>query len=183
MSDRAYCIGYPNGYPILLSMRSFQHVLANPAATHRLGVRLGQTLVAGSVLLLQGNLGSGKTALVQGIAVGLGIDEPVVSPTFVLLNEYFEGRLPLYHFDLYRLDPPDTAALDLETYWEGTEVPLGIVAIEWAERLSQLPLSYLQIQLDLAAEGRQATLSAIGDAMSAWLTEWGDRLLEDAQAC
>ena len=162
-------------------MDSLQCVLADPAATHRLGVRLGQSLAVGSILLLQGDLGSGKTALVQGIGAGLGINEPVVSPTFILLNEYLEGRLPLYHFDLYRLDPAETAALYLETYWQGIEVPLGIVAIEWAERLSQPPSSYLQIQLDRIGEGRQAMLVPSGDTMSAWLTEWGDRLLEDAQ--
>jgi tRNA threonylcarbamoyladenosine biosynthesis protein TsaE len=160
-------------------MTALQCVLANPIATQRLGVRLGESLTAGSVLLLQGNLGSGKTALVQGIGAGLGIAEPIVSPTFVLLNEYFEGRLPLYHFDLYRLSPPETEALYLENYWEGAETPLGIVAIEWAERLVQSPLSYLRIQLDLAAEGRQAMLSPVGDRMSDWLADWGDRLLKD----
>jgi tRNA threonylcarbamoyladenosine biosynthesis protein TsaE len=160
-------------------MTALQCVLADPIATHRLGIRLGESLTAGSVLLLQGNLGSGKTALVQGIGAGLGIAEPVVSPTFVLLNEYFEGRLPLYHFDLYRLSSPEAEALYLENYWEGTEMPLGVVAIEWAERLVQPPLSYLQIQLNLAAEGRRAMLSPVGERMSDWLADWSDRLLKD----
>jgi tRNA threonylcarbamoyladenosine biosynthesis protein TsaE len=163
-------------------MHSLQCVLANPLATHRLGVRLGQFLTAGSILLLKGNLGSGKTALVQGIGEGLEIREPVVSPTFTLANEYFEGRIPLYHFDLYRLQPPEVKALYLETYWEGVEVPLGIVAIEWAERLNQRPLSYLQIQLEPVADGRQAELLPVGEATIAWLANWGDRLLKDLQA-
>ena len=109
--------------------------LADAAATRSLGVTLGQFLPPGSVILLKGDLGSGKTTLVQGIGEGLGITEPIVSPTFTLINEYTEGRLPLYHLDLYRLEPVEVTALHLETYWEGVEFPLGIVAIEWAERL------------------------------------------------
>jgi tRNA threonylcarbamoyladenosine biosynthesis protein TsaE len=160
-------------------MYSLECILANPQATHRLGVRLGECLTAGSILLLEGDLGSGKTALVQGIGAGLGITEPIVSPTFVLLNEYLEGRIPLYHFDLYRLDPPEVAALYLDAYWDGIEAPLGIVAIEWAKRLIQPPLSYLQIQLNPFADGRQATLLPVGDAAIACLEAWGDRLVKD----
>ena len=107
--------------------------LADESATRSLGVALGQSLPASSLLLLAGDLGSGKTTLVQGIGEGLGITEPIVSPTFTLINEYTEGSLPLYHLDLYRLQSVEVAALNLETYWEGVEVPPGIVAIEWAE--------------------------------------------------
>jgi tRNA threonylcarbamoyladenosine biosynthesis protein TsaE len=97
--------------------------------------------------LLDGELGSGKTTLVQGIGAGLGVDDAIVSPTFTLLCEYPEGRLPLYHFDLYRLEPADAEALHPDVYWEGVEVALGIVAIEWAERLLYKPRDYLQIHL------------------------------------
>lgn len=137
--------------------------LADAAATHSLGIALGRSLPAGSVMLLEGELGSGKTTLVQGIGKGLGITESIVSPTFTLINEYPEGRLPLYHLDLYRLDSSEVEALGLETYWEGTEVPLGIVAIEWAERLLRRPLSYLQICLTHQADSsRQANVSSAG---------------------
>ena len=119
--------------------------LADAQATRSLGITLGQNLSAGSVILLEGNLGSGKTTLVQGIGEGLGISSSIVSPTFTLINEYTEGRLPLYHLDLYRLQPAEVMALNLETYWEGVEVPLGIMAIEWAERLQYKPCSYLRI--------------------------------------
>ncbi|HEY9675842.1 MAG TPA: tRNA (adenosine(37)-N6)-threonylcarbamoyltransferase complex ATPase subunit type 1 TsaE [Waterburya sp.] len=138
-------------------------LLANAGATRSLGVRLGQSLPAGSVILLEGDLGAGKTALVQGIGEGLGITDAVVSPTFTLINEYAEGRLPLYHLDLYRLNPSEVEGLNLESYWEGVEFPLGIVAIEWAERLPYKPLSYLHLCLTYSKEGgRQAELVAVG---------------------
>lgn len=121
--------------------------LPDATATQQLGLILGQILPAGSTLLLEGDLGRGKTTLVQGIGRGLGITEPVDSPTFTLINEYTEGRLPLYHLDLYRLQPTDVTALNLESYWEGIEYPPGIMAIEWAERLPYKPPTYLEIRL------------------------------------
>lgn len=137
--------------------------LPNAEATYQLGQFLGRSLPAGTILLLQGNLGSGKTTLVQGLGQSLGITEPIVSPTFTLISEYPEGRIPLYHLDLYRLDPIEVAALHLESYWDGLEFPLGIVAIEWAERLPELPPGYLQIELVPVPEGgRVAYLKAIG---------------------
>ncbi|MBG1245609.1 tRNA (adenosine(37)-N6)-threonylcarbamoyltransferase complex ATPase subunit type 1 TsaE [Nostoc sp. NZL] len=133
--------------------------LADTEATLRLGIALGESLTPGSVILLEGDLGSGKTTLVQGIGKGLGITEPIVSPTFTLINEYTEGRFPLYHLDLYRLEPQEVAALNLESYWEGFEVIPGIVAIEWAERLPYKPDSYLSVSLTYGHEGaRQVEL-------------------------
>lgn len=129
--------------------------LANSQETHQLGIKLGCILPAGTVILLSGDLGAGKTTLVQGIGTGLGITDPIVSPTFTLINEYPEGRLPLYHFDLYRLSPSEVEALSLENYWEGQEFPLGIVAIEWAEKLTYLLHDYLQIQLIYTPDDRR----------------------------
>ena len=142
---------------------SIEILLADASATRSLGVALGQSLPAGSLLLLEGDLGSGKTTLVQGIGEGLGITEPIVSPTFTLINEYTEGRLPLYHLDLYRLQPEEVAALNLETYWEGVEVPPGIVAIEWAERLQYKPHIYLRVLIHYSTDsGRQVDLVPVG---------------------
>jgi tRNA threonylcarbamoyladenosine biosynthesis protein TsaE len=121
--------------------------LPDAEATHAWGVKLGQSLPAGTTILLEGDLGSGKTSLVQGIAAGLGITEPIASPTFNLINEYHSGRLPLYHLDLYRLESAEVSNLYLENYWDGIEVDLGIVAIEWAERLPYKPDKYLSINL------------------------------------
>jgi tRNA threonylcarbamoyladenosine biosynthesis protein TsaE len=121
--------------------------LPDAESTHSWGVSLGRSLPAGTTILLEGDLGSGKTSLVQGIAAGLGIIEPITSPTFNLINEYHSGRLPLYHLDLYRLEPAEVGNLYLENYWEGIEVDLGIIAIEWAERLPYKPEKYLAIAL------------------------------------
>jgi tRNA threonylcarbamoyladenosine biosynthesis protein TsaE len=133
--------------------------LSDAKAMRELGIALGKGLVPGSVLLLEGDLGSGKTTLVQGIGGGLGITEAVDSPTFTLVNEYLDGRSPLYHLDLYRLNAAEVADLTLETYWDDTEVEPGIVAIEWAERLSSKPRDYLLIQLTYTStDQRQVTL-------------------------
>jgi tRNA threonylcarbamoyladenosine biosynthesis protein TsaE len=135
-------------------------LLKDADATLNLGIKLGQTLIPGSVILLEGDLGAGKTTLVQGIGQGLGITDPIVSPTFTLINEYSEGRLPLYHLDLYRLEPQEVSALNLDIYWEGVEVTPGIVAIEWAERMPYKPSIYLQVHLTYGDEGtRQAEIT------------------------
>jgi tRNA threonylcarbamoyladenosine biosynthesis protein TsaE len=134
--------------------------LADPTATHALGLELGRSLTAGRVLLLTGDLGSGKTTFVQGLAAGLNINDAIVSPTFTIINEYVGGRLPLYHLDLYRLTAAEVDDLHLETYWLGLEAELGIMAIEWAERLSYLPPDYLRIELTYDdVDGRIANIS------------------------
>jgi tRNA threonylcarbamoyladenosine biosynthesis protein TsaE len=131
--------------------------LPDAGATLALGRFLGETLPARSAILLRGDLGAGKTTLVQGIGRGLGITEPIVSPTFTLVNEYTEGRVPLYHLDLYRLEGAEVDSLYPETYWEGAGVTPGIVAIEWSERLTYKPSRYLEITLTDAGEtGRVA---------------------------
>lgn len=138
--------------------------LIDATATQQLGIEFGKTLPPGSVLLLEGDLGSGKTTFVQGIGLGLGIAEAVDSPTFTLVNEYLDGRSPLYHLDLYRLSAAEVADLYLETYWDATEVEPGIVAIEWAERLLNKPKSYLSIHLTYNnIDKRQITLLPVGE--------------------
>lgn len=139
--------------------------LPDAAATQVFGEYLGRSLPAGTVMLLHGDLGSGKTTLVQGVGAGLGITDPILSPTFTLVSEYFEGRIPLYHLDLYRLEPTETQSLNLEMYWEGVETPLGLVAIEWAERLLERPEDYLELRLAIApSNGRTLHLTATGKA-------------------
>lgn len=154
--------------------------LPDPDATAHLGSLLGETLAPGAVLLLAGDLGAGKTSLVQAIAAALGIPDGVTSPTFTLLCEYPEGRIPLYHFDLYRLEPEGLGRLNLDLYWEGDEVEPGIVAIEWSERLprSDRPTDYLHLALTVTpSHGRVATLTvtgcppgwpALGDRLQTW---------------
>ncbi|MCU0542536.1 MAG: tRNA (adenosine(37)-N6)-threonylcarbamoyltransferase complex ATPase subunit type 1 TsaE [Oscillatoriaceae cyanobacterium Prado104] len=137
-------------------------LLPDAEATREFGIALGRSLPAGTVILLEGDLGVGKTTLVQGIAEGLGIADSVESPTFTLINEYLTGRIPLYHLDLYRLEPEEVEPLHLESYWEGLEMDLGIVAIEWAERLPYQPESYLLICLSYCDGGRQVEVRKIG---------------------
>ena len=141
------------------SQRSLVINLPDAQATQRLGELLAAQLPVGSVLLLKGDLGSGKTTLVKGLGARLGIPD-IDSPTFTLINEYTDGSVPLYHIDLYRLSTAEAEALSLETYWEGQEVEPGIVAIEWSERLADRPSNSVEIALSyLPGEGRQARLS------------------------
>jgi tRNA threonylcarbamoyladenosine biosynthesis protein TsaE len=138
--------------------------LPDADSTRNLGKVLGEKLPAGSVILLEGNLGSGKTTLVQGMGEGLGIEEGIDSPTFTLINEYFGGRIPLYHLDLYRLEAEEIEGLNLDIYWEGLEVEPGIVAIEWADKLEYKPSDYLLVDFkDVSGEGRQVELRVFGE--------------------
>ena len=144
--------------------------LPDAEATRLLGVTLGRSLPPGTVILLEGDLGAGKTTLVQGIAEGLEIQDSIESPTFTLINEYLTGRIPLYHLDLYRLETDEVEALHLESYWDGLEMDLGIVAIEWAERLQYKPENYLQISLSYLDNGRQIEVIGNGDLLD-WQLE------------
>ena len=121
--------------------------LPDSESTQGLGYLLGKHLPQNTVILLSGNLGAGKTTLVQGIGRGLGIEESIVSPTFTLINEYLDGRVPLYHLDLYRLEPNQVDSIYPEMYWEGVETDPGITAIEWWQRLVIKPEKYLEIEL------------------------------------
>jgi len=103
--------------------------------TLEFGGRLARELQRGDVIALSGELGAGKTALVKGIARGLGITVDVTSPTFTLIHEYAGGRLALYHIDLYRIDSvPQALAIGIEDYLNGP----GVTVIEWAERIEPL---------------------------------------------
>lgn len=118
-------------------------------ATFELGATLGSQLTGGEILLLNGPLGAGKTIFVKGIATALGIDrEEVTSPSFTLVNPY-DGRVPLFHIDLYRLDPGASAAqaVDLEELLSEEQ---AVIVIEWAERLGsyRLPANAWQISIE-----------------------------------
>ena len=126
-------------------MKSVDILSKSTDQTIKLGERLAKHLRKGDIFCLQGDLGSGKTTLIKGIAKGLKIaSEKVTSPTFVLMNAY-EGRLPLYHFDLYRLEEiHEISSIGYEEFLYGD----GVAVIEWAERLGALtPKEYLRIEL------------------------------------
>lgn len=126
------------------------------AQTERFARSVGKHLFAGSLVGLAGDLGSGKTCFVRGLAAGLGIPaERVRSPSFTLINEYSGGRTPLYHIDLYRLAPGDVDTLALREYLYGD----GICAVEWFERLGEEP-PHLAIRFTFVAESAR-TLVAV----------------------
>jgi len=133
-----------------------EHVTEGPEGTRALARRLAQTLKPGDVLLLVGELGAGKTTFVRGLAEGLGVEPKLVSsPTFVLIQEYEGGRLPLYHIDAYRVqDPHELLEVGLEECFERG----GVVVIEWGERLRGLvpPSSrVLEVRFELLDEHRR----------------------------
>ena len=126
-------------------MDKFALVTHSPEQTRRLGTLISKLLKGGDILLLSGNLGTGKTHLVQGIAFGLGVKEYACSPSFMIAREY-HGRLNLYHLDLYRLDHiEEIVDLGLDEYFR----PDSICAIEWAEKGSgAMPMDNLTIIME-----------------------------------
>ncbi|MDD8017497.1 MAG: tRNA (adenosine(37)-N6)-threonylcarbamoyltransferase complex ATPase subunit type 1 TsaE [Bacteroidota bacterium] len=115
--------------------------------TVQAGNEFSKRLTAGNVVALYGDLGSGKTRFVKGISRGFGIHEHVTSPTFVVVNEHLDGRLPLYHFDFYRLKSmKELDEIGFEEYIFGT----GVCVLEWAEMIQQkLPVKRFDVFLDL----------------------------------
>ncbi len=139
------------------------YVSGSPEETRALGEALGRHVRAGDLIALIGELGSGKTVFVGGLARGLGVDPAahVSSPTFTIMHRY-PGRLPLYHIDLYRIDTPEAfATVGLDDYLEGD----GIAAVEWAEHgWGMLPSERLIVQLrQTGLEARTIELIPIGD--------------------
>ena len=117
----------------------------SPEETFEIGVKLGLKAYQGQVICLIGNLGVGKTVFTKGFAKGLGIEEAVTSPTFTIVNEYDDGRLPFYHFDVYRIeDPYEMEEIGYEEYFYGE----GVTFIEWANLIPDLiPTGSIQITI------------------------------------
>ena len=109
-----------------------EFITNSPQETENLGAALGRILKPGTILAYRGDLGAGKTAFTRGLARGLGYKEPVTSPTYTIVNEYLGGRLPLFHFDMYRLASSD----DLwDIGWEDYLERGGVCAVEWSENV------------------------------------------------
>lgn len=112
-----------------------EYVSHSPEDTVRIAAGVASQLRAGDIILYEGDMGAGKTTFTKGLALALGITDPVTSPTFALVNEYTEGRLPLFHFDLYRIDSyDDLYAIGFFDYLDRD----GIIAAEWSENIESL---------------------------------------------
>ena len=138
------------------------HESGSEDETHRIAAALAASLQPGAVVLLSGDLGAGKTAFVRGLAQGLGIDSAdVTSPTFTLVHEYREGRLPLVHVDLYRLEQVDLDELGMDSELAAR----GVLAIEWAERLVRVPRGAVTVAIVAPGENLR-TISIRGQRRS-----------------
>ena len=116
-------------------MKELIYETYSPEETHALGKKIGQTAAPGDLYTLVGDLGVGKTVFTQGIADGLGIEEPICSPTFTIVQVYEEGRMPFYHFDVYRIgDIEEMDEIGYEDYFYGE----GLCMIEWANLIEEL---------------------------------------------
>lgn len=134
-----------------------RYLTNNPEQTEALGAALGARLSPGDLVAFYGDLGAGKTAFVRGMARGLGIREPVTSPTYTIVNEYLSGRVPLFHFDLYRLSGPDDL---FDIGWEDYLDRGGICAVEWSERAEELLTDAVRVTVRMgdAPDHREITI-------------------------
>ncbi len=121
----------------------------SPAQTEAVGEALGKMLSGGTVLAYRGDLGAGKTAFTRGLARGLGCAEPVTSPTYTIVNEYLSGRIPLFHFDMYRLRSADDLwAIGWEDYLDRG----GVCAVEWSENVAEALEDAIVITIEKTGE-------------------------------
>jgi tRNA threonylcarbamoyladenosine biosynthesis protein TsaE len=147
----------------------------SPEQTKKYGESLAPYLKPQDVILLDGDLGAGKTTFTKGLAKGLGIKRNIKSPTFTIIREYKDGRIPLYHMDIYRLDDGSGDELGLEEYFNGD----GVNVIEWSEFISnELPNNYLKIIFhrddNKGEDFRTITFNAHGERFSHMVNEMLD---------
>ena len=106
----------------------------SPEETEAVGRKIAAKLLPGDIIAYYGDLGAGKTAFTRGLAAGLGVTEQVTSPTYTIVNEYLSGRMPLFHFDMYRLDSADDL---FDIGWEDYLARGGVCAVEWSENVEE----------------------------------------------
>ncbi|MFB9768403.1 tRNA (adenosine(37)-N6)-threonylcarbamoyltransferase complex ATPase subunit type 1 TsaE [Lactiplantibacillus modestisalitolerans] len=148
--------------------------VTSPEATMQLGAKLGPLLKPSDLILLDGDLGAGKTTFTKGLAASLGIKNNVKSPTFTLIREYHQGRLPLYHMDVYRLEDGGAEDLGLDEYFDGD----GVSVVEWSEFIADLlPTTYLRITLQrsgTADDQRTIRLDPVGERYQQLVAQLGE---------
>ena len=140
-----------------------EFITNSPAETERIGQALGKIIKPGTVIAYRGDLGAGKTAFTRGLAQGLGSTELVTSPTYTIVNEYLGGRMPLFHFDMYRLHSSE----DLwDIGWEDYLERNGVCAVEWSENVSDALEDPIFITIEkLGEESRRITIEG-GEALA-----------------
>ena len=126
-----------------------QFITNSPEQTELLGQKLGQKLRGGEIIAYRGDLGAGKTAFTRGLARGLGIPMRVTSPTYTIVNEYLGGRLPLFHFDMYRLGSSDEL---FDIGWEDYLSRNGVCAVEWSENVSDVMQDAILLTIEKRSE-------------------------------
>ena len=133
-----------------------QFITNSPLETEAIGAALSKILTPGSVIAYRGDLGAGKTAFTRGLARGLGVGDPVTSPTYTIVNEYLGGRMPLFHFDMYRLHSAD----DLwDIGWEDYLERGGICAVEWSENVTDAMEDAITVTIEkLGEDTRRITI-------------------------
>ena len=141
-----------------------QYITNSPAQTEAIGAALGKILKPGTVIAYRGDLGAGKTAFTRGLALGLGSTELVTSPTYTIVNEYLGGRMPLFHFDMFRLASSD----DLwDIGWEDYLDRNGVCAVEWSENVADAMEEPIVITIEkLGEDSRRITIEG-GDSLAA----------------
>ena len=126
-----------------------QFISNSPAQTEAVGAALARILHPGTVIAYRGDLGAGKTAFTRGLARGLGVNDPVTSPTYTIVNEYLGGRMPLFHFDMYRLHSAD----DLwDIGWEDYLERGGVCAVEWSENVAEAMENPITVTIEKTGE-------------------------------
>ena len=140
-----------------------QYITNSPEETEAVGTALGKTIKPGTVIAYRGDLGAGKTAFTRGLARGLGCREIVTSPTYTIVNEYLGGRIPLFHFDMYRLRSSDDL---FDIGWEDYLDRGGVCAVEWSENVADAMEDAMVITIEkLGEESRRITIEGgIADA-------------------
>ena len=138
-----------------------EYVTNSPRETEDTGAALAERLEPGTVVAFTGDLGAGKTAFVRGLARGLGIRERVTSPTFTIVNEYEGGRLPLFHFDMYRLGSADEL---FDIGWEDYLARGGVCAVEWSENIEiALDAGCIRVDIRRGEADNQRRISIAGE--------------------
>ncbi|MBQ8880591.1 MAG: tRNA (adenosine(37)-N6)-threonylcarbamoyltransferase complex ATPase subunit type 1 TsaE [Oscillospiraceae bacterium] len=129
----------------------------SPAQTEAVGQALAKALTPGAVIAYRGDLGAGKTAFTRGLARGLGADEPVTSPTYTIVNEYLSGRMPLFHFDMYRLRSSDEL---FDIGWDDYLDRGGVCAVEWSENVEDALENAITVAIEkLGGDSRRITVT------------------------